>query len=189
MDRRIEKTKSSIINAFLALRAQKDPEKIRVKELCEEAGINKSTFYTHYQDIYDLSEQLEKQAADDVLKEIGHPETMLTDPERFTKELYYAYLSHANLIGNLFSGSRSGMLIVRIEESLKNTLYCIRPDLKENAVVDTLLTLEIYGEYYAFMKCRHFGDDAVIRILCAHWRETVRLLQTPEYDYIGIRRK
>ena len=187
MDRRVEKTKHSIINAFLELRSKKDIEKIRVKELCEKAGINKSTFYTHYQDIYDLSAQIETQAASDVLNRIGHPEAILSDPELFTKELYYAYLSHTNLIQILFSGSRQNMLVVRIEESLKEMVYRIRPELRENPVVDTLLTLEIYGEYYAFMKCRHFGDDAVIRILCAHWKETVKLLQSPEYEYVGMR--
>ena len=44
MDVRIVKTKNSIINAFLELRSQKNIEKITVKELCEKAMINKSTF-------------------------------------------------------------------------------------------------------------------------------------------------
>ena len=55
MDLRTERTKRSIINAFLELRSQKPLEKITVKELSELAFINKATFYTHYQDIYDLS--------------------------------------------------------------------------------------------------------------------------------------
>ena len=58
MDLRIEKTERSIVRAFLKLRAEKPLEKIRVKELCEKAEINKSTFYAHYRDIFDLSEQL-----------------------------------------------------------------------------------------------------------------------------------
>ena len=61
MDIRVAKTKKSIINAFLALRSKKAIEKITVKELCEAAEINKSTFYSHFQDIYDLSEFLETQ--------------------------------------------------------------------------------------------------------------------------------
>ena len=54
MDLRIEKTRQSIVNAFIALRSGKPLEKITVKELCEKAQINKSTFYFHYVDIYDL---------------------------------------------------------------------------------------------------------------------------------------
>ena len=60
MDRRIEKTKLAIKNAFMELRSKKSLEKITVKELCELAYINKSTFYSHYDDIYALSNAFEK---------------------------------------------------------------------------------------------------------------------------------
>ena len=61
MDIRTEKTENAIKSAFLELRAKRPLEKITVKELCALARINKSTFYTHYQDIYALSEKLEKE--------------------------------------------------------------------------------------------------------------------------------
>lgn len=182
MDRRIEKTKSAIINAFLELRSRKAIEKISVKELCEQAGINKSTFYAHYQDIYDLTEQLETQTAADVLTDIGHPEELFTNPEEFTRRLYYAYLAQEHLIRILFSGSREGLLIVRIEDSLKEMIRLISPGLLDDPAVDTLFTLEIYGEYYAFQKCRHLGDEAVIDILCAHSRKTMELLKKENRD-------
>ena len=67
MDIRITKTRKSIADAFLELRARKPIEKITVKELCEKAQINKSTFYTHYRDIYDLSETLEEQFAQQIV--------------------------------------------------------------------------------------------------------------------------
>ena len=50
MDLRIEKTERGIKNAFIELRSRKPLEKITVKELCESARINKSTFYAHYKD-------------------------------------------------------------------------------------------------------------------------------------------
>ena len=78
MDLRVEKTRRSIINGFLELRARKPLEKIRVRELCEKAQINKSTFYDHYRDVYDLAEQLEDEAIRSYL-DIAHPEYVLTD--------------------------------------------------------------------------------------------------------------
>ena len=39
-------------------------EKITVKEICEHAEINRSTFYKHYQDVYDLMEKLENEAVE-----------------------------------------------------------------------------------------------------------------------------
>ncbi len=40
--------------AFLELLARKDFEYITVKEICEAAGVNRSTFYLHYETIADL---------------------------------------------------------------------------------------------------------------------------------------
>ena len=79
MDMRIEKTRRSIINAFLQLRAQKPLEKITVKELSALAEINKATFYLHYRDIYELSESLDRDVVRSVLHGIVHPEIILTD--------------------------------------------------------------------------------------------------------------
>lgn len=56
MDKRKEKTKRAIKSAFMELRIKKSLEKITVKELRELAYINKSTFYSHYEDIYALSD-------------------------------------------------------------------------------------------------------------------------------------
>ena len=40
--------------AFLKLLEKKDFEYITVKEICEEAGVNRSTFYLHYETLSDL---------------------------------------------------------------------------------------------------------------------------------------
>ena len=71
MDIRIEKTERAIRNAFLELRAAKPLEKITVKELCSLACINKSTFYSHYEDIYALSQTLECEKITAVLTNIS----------------------------------------------------------------------------------------------------------------------
>ena len=40
--------------AFLTLLAKKDFEYITIKEICEVAGVNRSTFYLHYETMSDL---------------------------------------------------------------------------------------------------------------------------------------
>ena len=73
MDIRIEKTRQSIINAFIELRSHKELERITIKELCEKAQINKSTFYAHYQDIYHLSDTLETEVVVSIMENLTHP--------------------------------------------------------------------------------------------------------------------
>lgn len=58
--RKTQYTKSVIRESFLSLLREKPVEKITVTELCAKADINRSTFYAHYLDVYDLKEKLEQ---------------------------------------------------------------------------------------------------------------------------------
>ena len=63
-DARVRYTVHMIQNVFLELLKEKPVAKITVKEICEHAEINRSTFYKHYQDVYDLMEKLENEAVE-----------------------------------------------------------------------------------------------------------------------------
>lgn len=60
MDKRIVKTRNSLNKALVEALKQKPLTKITVSELCEDAQINRSTYYLHYRDAYDQYEQLEE---------------------------------------------------------------------------------------------------------------------------------
>ena len=60
-DHRAQVTRKLIRNAFTGLLRQKPIQAIRIKELCERAGINRGTFYSHYTDIYDLRDSIENE--------------------------------------------------------------------------------------------------------------------------------
>ena len=47
--------------ALISLLEKKDLEFITVKEICETAGVNRSTFYLHYSDIFDLLGAVEEE--------------------------------------------------------------------------------------------------------------------------------
>ena len=53
-DRRSVYSKRVIRESLLALMRDKPLNKITVRELCEKADVNRSTFYAYYEDIYDL---------------------------------------------------------------------------------------------------------------------------------------
>ncbi len=57
MDRRIEKSRQAIMDAFTKLMLEKDFEKITINEIAERANVNRGTVYSHYIDIYDLLNQ------------------------------------------------------------------------------------------------------------------------------------
>ena len=54
--------------AFLDLLAEKDFEYITVKEICQKADVNRSTFYLHYETIADLLDESVKFMMNDFYK-------------------------------------------------------------------------------------------------------------------------
>lgn len=165
MDIRVEKTRTSITNAFLELRAVKPLEKITIKELCEKARINKSTFYSHYADIYDLSESLENHVIQNVMDNLIHPEYLFTKPKLFTQELFIGYISQDSLLRILFSGNRSNRLPEKIRAALRHTLAECYPNHIGDSSAEIFLDYAVYGGYYAFMKNRSYGDAQAIELI------------------------
>ncbi len=58
-DPRSLQTDELIKRTFIQLHKEKALNRITVKELCEKADINRTTFYKHYLDVYDLYEKIE----------------------------------------------------------------------------------------------------------------------------------
>lgn len=54
LDPRVRRTQTYILDAFMAILSEKSFKSITVKEITQRAGINRATFYAHYQDKFDL---------------------------------------------------------------------------------------------------------------------------------------
>jgi AcrR family transcriptional regulator len=71
IDRRKRYTRHALKEALVALLKEKSISSITVKELCEMADINRSTFYGHYTDPYDLLEKISEEVVDDMYKTLN----------------------------------------------------------------------------------------------------------------------
>ncbi|MGI6175354.1 MAG: TetR/AcrR family transcriptional regulator [Christensenellales bacterium] len=58
-DRKTRYTRMVLQDSLIELMKEKPITKITIKELCENADINRSTFYAHYTDQYDLLRRIE----------------------------------------------------------------------------------------------------------------------------------
>ncbi|MCM1545539.1 MAG: TetR/AcrR family transcriptional regulator [Clostridiales bacterium] len=57
--------------ALLELLEIKDFTEISIKDICEKAGVNRSTFYLHYDNTYDLLQETQNYIMDNFLKSFG----------------------------------------------------------------------------------------------------------------------
>ncbi|MGF7144154.1 AcrR family transcriptional regulator [Anaerotaenia torta] len=69
-DRRIRITKMAIRESLIELMQDQPISKISVKMLCEAADINRSTFYAHYRDQYDLLKAIQQEIISDVKAQV-----------------------------------------------------------------------------------------------------------------------
>ena len=58
VDVRIVKSKESLMNALVNLLSKKKLEDLTISEICQEADVNRNTFYSHYTSIRELFEEM-----------------------------------------------------------------------------------------------------------------------------------
>ena len=99
-DRRTRLTKALIRQAFTSLLEEKPIQRIAVTELCQRAGINRSTFYAHYDDIYDLLQQIEEDMLRDfqqALAPLLEADLEMLSPLQITTGIYRCLKDNADL--------------------------------------------------------------------------------------------
>jgi AcrR family transcriptional regulator len=62
-DIRVRFTRKTLQDSLLALMKEKSILDISIKDICNRAGLSRSTFYTYYKDQYDLLRQIEEQTS------------------------------------------------------------------------------------------------------------------------------
>lgn len=65
-DRRVKYTKMVLKESFIKLLEKKHISQITIKEICEDADINRATFYAHYNDQYDLMRKIQDELFENV---------------------------------------------------------------------------------------------------------------------------
>lgn len=96
-----DKTKRLLKDTLVKLMAEKDFDKINVKDLTDELDINRGTFYLHFKDKYDLLEQKENEILEEfnviinnILKEL-HENFVLPSEKKVLLYLFtrvYTYI-------------------------------------------------------------------------------------------------
>ena len=124
-DRRVNRTKRQIKKALINLLSKKDLSRITVSEITELADIGRRTFYTHYQDIYDLYHSLINELAKDLLNIFSKYYSQATKDNNFIP-LFRAlsdYIStQQDILTMLASKQNSELTISYLQDRFKHEL-------------------------------------------------------------------
>ena len=90
---------------------------------------------------------------------------MLEHPGRFTQELFRSYAAQEETIQVLFSGSRSGRLVEKLEEGLKQLVFRQHPEYAQNPDMHIFLSYTVYGGYHAYIRSRDLPREQVVELI------------------------
>lgn len=135
-DRRVVKTKAAIRGALLRLLGDKDLTQVRVTELADLANINRKTFYTHYQKVDDILNEIEDDFVTRLKKAItdNDQESDRQRIHRVFEALNRIIEGDFELYQNLIRLDASTSLMNKIKDALKQMMLSVaarRPTLPE----------------------------------------------------------
>lgn len=91
-NQRFQETDDRIRQVFLKLLSERELSHVTIRDICAECNINRSTFYAHYEDIYDLLSKLELYIRKDIYDSFRDTDA---GPEHFlSSEFFEIILVH-----------------------------------------------------------------------------------------------
>ena len=149
MDRRQQKTRSAIFQAFNKLLEEKHFNNITVQEILDEANIGRSTFYSHFETKDALLKEMCTDIFDHIFSHELHSETSHDFSasknglrEKITHLLYHLKDNRGNVLGVL--SGESGELFMRYFKEYLMTMFeqypdCIKRDVPKEFALNHLV--------------------------------------------------
>lgn len=111
-------TKEALGTALKKMLNIKPIDKITVKDLVEECGVNRQTFYYHFDDVYDLLEWVFEEDANRIL-----PDEIFYDQWRENVMLFFKYLyENRSFVLNIYNSQNRSYMLRYFKRRLH---YCI----------------------------------------------------------------
>ena len=155
-DLRVRKTKKAIAEAFMALLEEKTYEEITVNELCDRAGVRRTTFYKHYKDKLDHVACFAKDLRDkfdDIIWKNGKPDSTPDYYVAYAKSLVEFISRHETIVNNIIKSPAFSVLAIALSEQNYRDTYdrliesmkagmelCVSPEIVASMIVGAVAT-------------------------------------------------
>lgn len=153
-DLRVVVTRRMIQEALLKLLETKPIDKIRINELCETSGVNRATFYRHYETLQDVLREIQTELIRNMPRTEDHPKTLEDARAKIETMCNYMY-AHAAVLKVLFSNCTDDDMTRSLTELYEELLSQNPRELlfpKHNADTHQILIILVGGASYSLLK-------------------------------------
>lgn len=161
MDRRIIRTRTAITSALLELTSVKRVENIKVVELCQKAGVNKSTFYLHYKDMDDCVQKCVGYLQQNVLMIASNVnyEEVANDPTNLVNALTELAFNNVENLQKLINSTMYNEIIDKIADTAI-TCICTNNNFDKNTQHQYIrISFLVYGIIGAIKNSISLGNQ------------------------------
>jgi len=168
-DPRNQRTRQNIMNGFMKLIKQKEFSDITITDITQEAEINRSTFYYHFMDKYDLIDEIQREVlTKEIFKEVALQEVI--NEQTIILSLQAIMSSQINLSLQCqhaleeFKSKMDNEIKQRLTETLQALLDKEHGVKEEHYLLATFWSWGIYGVAMACVEGKETLHTAVNRL-------------------------
>lgn len=164
-NQRFRETETRMEVAMLELMENTDFNKITVKKICEQAKVNRSTFYAHFTDINDILTKMDKYLNNEVIESYREEKEIRI----FSAQSFIRFLDHIKKHRAFYKISFQNGRKLPLEENYEKLWELIEPLCRNAGITD----MEQITYYFTFFRA------SFISIL-KHWMDTDCKISTEE---------
>lgn len=171
-DRRIRKTEKQLLDGLTYLMQTKSINDITVRELSDIVDINRSTFYLHYQDIYDMIEHIEDNLIEQFTQTLNsnHKRNGELTEQEFKKvmvSIFEFLLQNRTICKALIGHNGDIKFLNKINEIISERIQELLKNYASNKYSDT--DLELVKHYFVsgcigLVQCWFKYDDKTLEV-------------------------
>lgn len=165
------RTKKLIEDAYIGLIFE-NSQKITVNSIIEKAGVSRSTFYAHYQDIPALDESIESRIIEFINASIvsTSPEELIRDPQAKLRPLLRTLFSRKIILHSLIVGGWKPLVLQKIRDAFDDAIEWDKLNGADVQFVEAV-NICIKGTmleacYYFSMSDKPIDSDLLIDTVC-----------------------
>lgn len=169
------RTRENIKKSFaLLLEEKKDLNKITVTDLVNKALITRSSFYTHYENIYDVAKEISDEALDMLVNNINELQN-LDSINLYFDELFFYLKNNSEIYKMILSSDDPFLFIATLDKIVSKSLYDV---LKNKNIKNLELNISLFIDGCFQLIIKHYRNQINYSLdeINSYMKETFKLL-------------